>query len=116
MQKIFTVLFLFFLSISVIAQKSEDSYKISCPSYISIDSPHYAAAFVREVRDASRSLIKFSEWGRIVPEFEDKSIRELFVRNYRLIYQISEYAIYIVGFIHGARDLLALWGKEDRLQ
>ena len=38
MQKIFTVLFLFVFCFSVFAQKNEDSYKISCPSYIPINS------------------------------------------------------------------------------
>ncbi len=57
--------------------------------YIAKDSPHYASAFVREVRDAVRSLIDLAERGRLVPEFNDPSIRELFVRSYRLIYQVT---------------------------
>lgn len=82
--------------------------------YIAKDSPHYAAAFVREVRDAARSLGYLAERGRIVPELDDPSIRELFVRSYRLIYQVTEQTAYIVGFIHGARDLWALWEREGR--
>ncbi len=39
MQKFFTVLFFIFLSFSVFAQKNEDSYKISCPSYMALNSP-----------------------------------------------------------------------------
>ena len=38
MQKFFTVLFFIFLSFSVFAQNNEDSYKISCPSYIALNS------------------------------------------------------------------------------
>ena len=34
--------------------------------YIARDSPHYAAAFVREVRDAARSLAYLVERGRVV--------------------------------------------------
>jgi len=82
--------------------------------YIAKDSSHYAAAFAREARDAARTLAYLAERGRIVPEFNDPSIRELFVRNYRLIYQLAEQTIYIVGFIHGARDLWALWKREGR--
>ena len=82
--------------------------------YIGKDSPHYAGAFVREVRDAARSLVYLAERGRTVPEFNDPSIRELFVRSYRLIYQVAEEAVYVIGFIHGARDLLALWERERR--
>jgi len=82
--------------------------------YIARDSSHYAAAFVREARDAARTLAYLAERGRVVPEFNDPIIRELFVRSYRLIYQVAEQAVYIVGFIHGARDLLALWEREGR--
>ena len=82
--------------------------------YIAKDSSHYAAALVHEVRDAARALSHLAERGRVVPEFNDPSIRELFVRNYRLIYQVAEQTIYVVGFIHGARDLWTLWEKERR--
>jgi len=82
--------------------------------YIAKDSRYYAAAFVREVRDAARSLTYLAERGRVVPEFGDPTIRELFVRRYRLIYQVTEQSVYIIGFIHGARDLLAFWEREGR--
>lgn len=82
--------------------------------YIAQDSPGYASAFVREVRDAARSLDEFSERGRIVPEFNDNKLRELFVRHYRLIYKITPHIIYVVGFIHGGRDLRPLWKREKR--
>jgi addiction module RelE/StbE family toxin len=82
--------------------------------YISKDSPHYAAAFVREARDAARSLVILAERGRIVPEFNHSSIRELFVGSYRLIYQVTEQTVIVLGFIHGARDLWTLWQPQGR--
>ena len=82
--------------------------------YIVKDSCHYAAAFVRESRDAAQSLAQLARRGRMVPEFRDPSIRELFVRDYRLIYQITESTIYVIGFVHGARDLWSLWEREKR--
>jgi toxin ParE1/3/4 len=82
--------------------------------YIATDSSYYAAAFVREAREAARTLAYLAERGRVVPEFNDPSIRELFVRSYRLIYRVAEQAVYIIGFIHGARDLWALWERERR--
>jgi hypothetical protein len=50
--------------------------------------------------------------GRVVPEFDDTSIRELFVRSYRLIYQVRVHTVYIIGFVHGARNLHAFWEGE----
>lgn len=73
--------------------------------YIARDSSNYAAAFVSEVRDAARSLATLSERGRIVPEAHDPKIRELFVRSYRLMYQITEREVFVIGFVHGARNL-----------
>jgi len=80
--------------------------------YIAKDSPYYAAAFVGEARDAARILVSQPQLGRMVPEVGDVCIRELIVRSYRLIYFIDKDHVYIVGFIHGARDLSALWKRE----
>ena len=82
--------------------------------YIAKDSPHYAAAFVREERDGARSLVSFADRGRIVPEFSDASIRELFVGSYRLVYQVRGQTVFVLGFIHGARDLRVLWERQGR--
>ncbi len=82
--------------------------------YIAKDSQHYAGAFIREVRDAARSLAHLAERGRTVPEFNDPLIRELIVKSYRLIYKVTSRTTYILGFIHGARDLSSLWEREKR--
>jgi len=80
--------------------------------YIARDSKYYAAAFVQEVRDAARSLRQYADRGRIVPELGNPNIRELMVRNYRLVYKQSDDLVIILAFIHGARDLPSLWEKR----
>ena len=82
--------------------------------YITKDSEYYAAALVRDIRDASRTLGTLAQRGRIVPEFQDPLIRELLVGNYRLIYRSARTAVYILGVIHGARDLDALWKRSRK--
>jgi toxin ParE1/3/4 len=82
--------------------------------YIARDSTHYAASFAREFRDASRSLARFSERGQVVPEFGETHIREIFIRSYRLVYSLSGDSLYVLGLIHGARDLSALWDRGKR--
>lgn len=72
--------------------------------YIAQDSLHYAATFVREVRDAARSLGMFAERGRTVPELNDPAVRELLVGRYRLMYRVSAATVQVVAFVHGARD------------
>ena len=53
-------------------------------NYIEKDSPRYAAALIREAREAARSLRQFANRGRKVPEETDAAIRELFVWRYRM--------------------------------
>ena len=71
--------------------------------YIARDSDAYAAVFVEEMRAAASSLSEMAERGQIVPETNDASIRELLVRPYRLVYQLSERQVTILAIIHGAR-------------
>ena len=81
-------------------------------AFIARDSRYYAAALVREVRAATRPLRSFAERGRMVPEIGAPDVREIFIRNYRLIYQVTADRIFILAFVHGARDLAALRGRR----
>jgi toxin ParE1/3/4 len=73
--------------------------------YIAKDSEFYAAAVVRELVEAGRSLSLFAERGRIVPEYRHISIRELLVRDYRLVYKVGAGAVHVLRVIHGARHV-----------
>ena len=86
---------------------SDDLAEIA--SYIAKGSAFYAAAVVRELLEAARSLDLFAQRGRVVPEYRDLSIRELLVRDYRLIYEVSEVAVHVIRIVHGARPLPADW-------
>ena len=71
--------------------------------FIARDSEGYAAAFVQEVKDSVASLTQFAERGRMVQEFGNQRIRELLVRPYRLIYEVSDDRVLVLALIHGAR-------------
>ena len=73
--------------------------------YISKDSEFYAATVVRELISAARSLTILSERGRVVREYRDPTIRQLVVRDYRIVYHITDSFIYVLRIIHGARML-----------
>ena len=77
--------------------------------YLAEDSPGYAAAFVRRVRDQAGSLEEMAERGRMVPEVDEPGVRELIVGSYRLIYGIHDESVFVLALIHGARDLATLW-------
>ncbi|MFY9821869.1 MAG: type II toxin-antitoxin system RelE/ParE family toxin [Thermoanaerobaculia bacterium] len=82
--------------------------------YIALDSPYYAAAFVRQMREAARSLRQMARRGRVVPEISDPTIRELLIGNYRLLYQLRKSDVLVIALIHGARDLASLWERDPR--
>ena len=71
--------------------------------YIAQDSLEYALSFYEQVREKVENLILFPKMGRIVSELDEPNIRELFLRNYRIIYRISEKKIQIVRLFHGSR-------------
>lgn len=102
------------MACQVIWSKEATSDLESIAEYIAKDSTFYAAAFIQELIDAGRSLRNFSDRGRMVPELSNPNVRELFVREYRLIYIIEGLRVGILGIIHGKRDLKKLWEKEKR--
>ncbi len=80
----------------------------SAATYIARDSPRYATALMAEARSAARSLRRFPARGRVVRELNDQSVRELFVKSYRLVYEVTEERVVILAFVHGARRFPAL--------
>jgi plasmid stabilization system protein ParE len=43
--------------------------------------------------------------GRIVPEFDDHNLREVFAYTYRIIYEIDGDSVTIAAVVHGNRML-----------
>ncbi len=70
-------------------------------------------ALVREARTAAKSLRTLADRGRLVPEASSPDTRELFVKSYRLIYKVGPQMIWVVAFVHGARDLSRLWKRQS---
>ncbi len=77
----------------------------SIAAYIEKDSPFYAKSIVTKFFEKAEIIKEFIELGRIVPELNDSSIREVFVYSYRLIYRIDSNKILFVAVIHGKRLL-----------
>jgi len=80
----------------------------SIASYISRDSTAHASAVVTKIIRATRTLRRFPFAGRIVPEFDDETLRERFVYSYRIIYRVQGQTITVAAVIHGKRLLEAV--------
>lgn len=73
--------------------------------FIAQDSPSYAKTVVGKVVAQTRNLSAFPRSGRIVPEFGDEHIREVFAYSYRIIYRLEDPEIIVVTVLHGKRIL-----------
>ncbi|HKZ79612.1 MAG TPA: type II toxin-antitoxin system RelE/ParE family toxin [Pyrinomonadaceae bacterium] len=73
--------------------------------YIAVDSAAYAATVVKSILSIASNLSRFPFSGRVVPEFNDRSIREWFAYSYRVIYRVENGIVTVVAIVHGKRLL-----------
>lgn len=78
---------------------------VSIAAYIATDSPAYAAAIVKKIIGTTRDLNSFPFSGRMVPEFDDESMREKFVYSYRVIYRVRGEIVTVATVLHVRRQL-----------
>lgn len=77
----------------------------SIVSYIAADNPAVAFEVGQKIIDSSKQIELFMESARMVPEFQDESIRERIVGAYRVIFRSKDEQIEVVRVWHAARGL-----------
>jgi plasmid stabilization system protein ParE len=79
-------------------------------TYIAEDDPAAARAFARSLFRTIERLPRFPESGRIVPEFNEPTIREVIRKPCRIVYRIKaeDHLIEIARVWHAARGLVDL--------
>ena len=85
----------------------------SIGDYIAKDSKRNAVTLVDDVLQLASSLVQFPERGRVVPEIHEPTLREVFVKRYRLIYEITEQTIEIIAVIHMSRNFMNAWDERN---
>jgi plasmid stabilization system protein ParE len=81
-------------------------------AYVAAASPQAAGRLLERALEAAERLATLSDRGRMVPELEDPSVREVFVGRYRLLYRVEETQVVVLTFPHGARDF-TLWRQTQ---
>ncbi len=76
----------------------------SIAEYIERDSVDQSALFVSRIIEMTDQLEDFPRSGRVIPEINDETCRELIYGAYRIMYRIAKQEIWITGVVHGARD------------
>jgi toxin ParE1/3/4 len=84
-------------------QASNDLEAIA--NFVGLDSVHYASLFVVDIFDAVERLEVSPNSGRMVPETDHPSIREIILGNYRIIYRAQYATVEILTIYHSARLL-----------
>lgn len=77
-------------------------------AFIGKDSDIYAIRVLEKIFETVENLNEYPQLGRVVPEFGNEDIREIFVFNYRIIYNIQHDIITVLTIVHSARDLKSL--------
>ena len=85
--------------------------------YIARDSKTYATRFIKSLIGSTKKLESMPRCGRIVPEFERHSLREVIYQNYRIFYRImgDTEDIEILAVVHGAREIKTVFRQEWEL-
>jgi len=78
---------------------------VAIAEFISRDSEFYAKAVVQKIIEKINTILEEPEIGRVVPEIESPKLRERFVYSYRLIYEISDDAIWMIAIFSGKQPL-----------
>ena len=73
--------------------------------YISKDSAFYAQLFGERIVFATRRLRDFPESGRMIPEADNQTLREIIVQGYRVMYRLEPDRVLVLAVMHGSRDL-----------
>lgn len=84
-------------------QASDDLEAIT--DFIASDSPHYASLFAIDVLTSVERLATFPHSGRMVPELNDPTVREIILGSYRIVYRVRRDSIELLTVYHGARLL-----------
>ncbi len=77
----------------------------SIHEFIAKDSKRYADRYIEKLITRVDQLENFPKSGRIVPEFNSSTIRELIEGNYRVVYKVTANQVAILRVHHAARQL-----------
>ena len=71
--------------------------------YIRRENPAAAQRFRARSEEILRTLQRFPDSGRTVPEFPELPYREVIVSSYRFFYRVRDPIVWVVAVWHGAQ-------------
>lgn len=74
---------------------------IEIEDFISMDNPLQAEKFILRLINRGESVKDFPYRGRLLPEFSNNEIREVFEKSYRIVYKIRDEHVEILTVFEG---------------
>jgi len=71
--------------------------------YIARDDPAAAHRWIVRLRQRARAAARRRLSGRVVPELQRADVREVLLRNYRLVYRLRDNEIHMLTVFEGHR-------------
>ena len=73
--------------------------------YIAKENPDAARSVINDIYEAGNRIKEFPDKGRVVPEIGKANVKEIFCRNYRIIYKVDSKRITILTVRHMRQQL-----------
>jgi toxin ParE1/3/4 len=91
---------------AIVLSRTAEADLAGIVEYIARDNPAAATRFGRELVAHTRMLEEHPRVGRVVPEFQIETLRELIHGSYRIVYKINDNkrVIEVARFWHAARS------------
>ena len=77
-------------------------------AFLRRDSEIYASVLTAGIVDAVERLGDYPYLGRMAPEYQDETIREVIVGSYREVYRARGQLVGVIGLVHGRQNLTAM--------
>ena len=74
-------------------------------NYIAKDSPRYAKIVASRIYESVALLKEFPSMGRVIPELQIETRREIIVGSYRILYRLKIDVCEILNILHSKKDL-----------
>jgi toxin ParE1/3/4 len=72
--------------------------------FIARDSVDRTALFIDRLIQATDRLQYFPFSGRLIPEINEPTCREIIYGSYRIMYRVKNDEVWITGIVHSARN------------
>lgn len=79
---------------------------LSIGKYIAEDNILNARKWIKKLHARAKKITDTPMSGRVVPEFENNDIREVFLGNYRIVYLVQNETVLIITIFEGHKLLI----------